>query len=213
MAVTKIDFKRELRGLYLPGRAPELVEVPPMMFLMVDGSGDPNTSAAYHEAIEALYTISYTVKFAVKDGDTAVDFGVMPLEGLWWGDPPAALAGDKSQWCWTAMIMQPEPVTAAVVDDARRRAAAKRSLPALERLRFERFDEGPSAQMLYLGPYAEEGPAIAALHAFIHEHGRVPAGRHHEIYLGDPRRCAPEKLRTVIRQPVAPPARDVTSTP
>ena len=204
MPVTRIDFKRELRDLYLPGRTPSLVDVPEMAFVMVDGHGDPNTSASYREAIEALYRVAYTVKFAIKRMASGVDFGVMPLECLWWSrDPTTFGIGDKSEWSWTAMIMQPEPVTEEIVEEAHRETAAKKSLPSLDLLRYERFDEGTAAQVMYVGAYKDEGPMIAALHAFIVEQGCIAVGKHHEIYLGDPRRSAPEKLRTVIRQPVA----------
>ncbi len=204
MPVMKIDLKRELRKLYQPGRAPSLVDVPEMGFLMIDGQGDPNTAAAYREAIEALYAVAYTVKFAIKGVPGGIDFAVMPLEGLWWNDGTTGFdADDRSRWQWTAMIMQPDAVTPEIVTEARRQAAAKRSLPALDLLRHERFAEGAAAQLMYLGPYKEEGPAIQALHAYIAEQGYRPAGKHHEIYLGDPRRSAPEKLRTVIRQPIA----------
>ena len=203
MPTTKIDLKRELRDLYLPGREPSLVDVPEMAFVMIDGDGDPNTAASYRQAIEALYAVAYAVKFAVKRSPSGIDFGVMPLESLWWASDMKTFSDDKSAWSWTAMIMQPEPVTAEIVQEARRQAAAKKSLPALELLRFERFAEGPAAQVMYLGPYRDEGPTIEALHAFIAELGCVAVGKHHEIYLGDPRRSAPEKLRTVIRQPVA----------
>ena len=204
MPATKIDFKRELRELYAPGRRPVVVEVPEMAFVMIDGHGDPNTADSYRQAIEALYAVSYAVKFAVKRGPAEIDFGVMPLEGLWWSEDPTVFStGDKSAWSWTAMIMQPEPVTAEIVEEGRHQAAAKKSLPALEKLRYERFAEGPAAQVMYVGPYKDEGPTIAALHAFIAEQGGTLSGKHHEIYLGDPRRAAPEKLKTVIRQPLA----------
>jgi hypothetical protein len=205
MPTTRIDFKRELRDLYLPGREPSLVDVTEMAFVMIDGHGDPNTAASYREAIEALYAVAYAVKFAVKRLPHGIDFGVMPLEGLWWASDMKTFSGDKSAWSWTAMIMQPEPVTADIVEEGRRQAAAKKSLPALELLRFERFAEGSAAQVMYVGPYSDERPTIEALHAFIAEQGYVAVGKHHEIYLGDPRRSAPEKLRTVIRQPVAAP--------
>jgi hypothetical protein len=203
VATTKIDFKRELRGLFTAGREPSFVEVPEFAFLMVDGRGDPNTAAEFRDAVEALYAVAYTVKFAVKRAEGGVDFPVMPLEGLWWvADGSTFSVADKSELSWTAMIMQPAPVTAEIVDEAMRSAAAKKSLSALERLRFERFCEGLAAQIMHLGPYADEEPTIARLHAFISEQGYAPAGKHHEIYLSDPRRAAPEKLKTVIRQPV-----------
>jgi hypothetical protein len=203
MSATKVDFKRELRDLYLPGREPSMVDVPEMGFLMVDGQGDPNTVDSYREAIETLYGVAYTIKFAVKRMPSGVDFAVMPLESLWWSADPGAFAADKSEWEWTAMIMQPELVTREIVEEACERVAAKKSLPALDLLRYERFEEGLAAQVMYLGPYSEEGPTIAALHQFIAGEGFAAAGKHHEIYLGDPRRTAPEKLKTVIRQPVA----------
>jgi hypothetical protein len=204
MPVTKIDFKRELRGLYGPGRAPSLVDVPEMAFMMIDGRGDPNTAASYREAIEALYAVAYAVKFAVKRMPLGIDFGVMPLEGLWRSSDPTKFGtADKSQWSWTAMIMQPGPVTAEIVQDACRQTAAKKSLPALDLMRYERFAEGTAAQVMYTGPYKDEGPTIAALHTFIAQQGCTAVGMHHEIYLSDPWRSAPEKLKTVIRQPVA----------
>ncbi len=204
MPATKIDLKRELRELYLPGRTPSLVDVPEMGFLMIDGQGDPNTAAAYRQAIEALYAVAYTVKFALKGMPGGIDFGVMPLEGLWWTDEASGFeSADRSAWKWTAMIMQPDAVTPEIVVQARRQAAAKRSLPALDLLRHERFAEGVAAQVMYVGPYKDEGPVIRALHAYIAEQGYTLVGKHHEIYLGDPRRSAPEKLRTVIRQPIA----------
>jgi hypothetical protein len=200
MSATKVDFKRELPDLYRPGRKPVLVEVPELSFLMVDGHGDPNTSAAYVEAIEALFSISYTLKFTVKhDGP---DYAVMPLEGLWWSHDMATFTtGEKSAWNWTAMIMQPDFVTDAMLAGAVQAAQKKRALPAAPNVRLERFKEGLSAQVMYVGAYADEGPAIKRLHEFIAEQGLSLRGKHHEIYLGDPRRCAPEKLRTIIRQP------------
>lgn len=200
MSATKIDFKRELSELYRPGGEPAMVEVPELLFLMVDGHGDPNTSAAYREAIEALFSISYTLKFTVKrDGP---DYAVMPLEGLWWSHDMASFTrGEKSAWSWTAMIMQPDFVTDAMMADAVQAAEKKRALPAAPKVRLERFEEGLSAQVMYVGPYADEGPTIKRLHEFIAEQGLGLRGKHHEIYLGDPRRCAPETLRTIIRQP------------
>jgi hypothetical protein len=188
-AATRIDLKREFRDLYLPGRDPQLVEVPDMGFIMVDGRGDPNTSAAYREAIEALYAVAYTMKFAIKRRTNGIDFAVMPLESLWWSDESGPFPPKKkTRWSWTAMIVQHEAVSPALVEDAARTVAQKRSLPALELLRYERFAEGMAAQGMHVGPYREEGPTIATLRAFIVERGYVAAGKHHEIYLGDPRR-------------------------
>jgi hypothetical protein len=193
----------EFKRLYSPSaKACMLVDVPKMRFLMVDGSGDPNTSQDFQEAIQAFYGASYTLKFALKKSG-GPQFRVMPLEALWWTDAGGRLDPDsKSSWSWTAMIHQPDFATDAMIDEAKRQAGAKRPLPALSKMRFERFEEGLSAQVMHVGPYAEERPTIEKLHAFIAEQGCEPAGKHHEIYLGDPRRAAPDKLKTVIRQPV-----------
>jgi hypothetical protein len=205
MPATKIDFKRELREFYAPGGEPELVDVPELQFAMIDGHGDPNVAPEYRDAVQALYAVAYAARFALKRAPDGLDYGVMPLEGLWWvPDMSAFTIEDKSAWDWTAMIMQPEQVSAEVFQAARAAAANKKpSLEALRRVRLERFAEGPAAQLLYRGAYADEGPTIRRLHAFIAEQGYERAGKHHEIYLGDPGRTAPEKLKTIIRQPVA----------
>jgi hypothetical protein len=203
VTVTKIDFKRELRSLYAPPREPVIVDVPELSFLMIDGHGDPNTSPDYRDAIAALFSVSYTLKFALKRAPGGIDFSVMPLEGLWWGaDLATVVTEDKSTWNWTAMVMQPDEVTSELLADAIVTVARKRSVPAADKLRLERFLEGPAAQIMYLGPYSDELPTIHRLHEFIAAEGYQPTGKHHEIYLGDPRRSAPEKLRTIIRQPI-----------
>ena len=204
MLATKIDFKRELREFYAPGREPGLVDVPELQFAMIDGHGDPNVVSQYRDAVQALFAVAYAVRFALKGAPNGLDYGVMPLEGLWWVPDMAAFAiEDKSAWDWTAMIMQPEQVSAEVFHATRAAVAKKKpSLEALRRVRLERFSEGPAAQVLYRGAYADEGPTIRRLHAFIAEQGYERAGKHHEIYLSDPGRTAPEKLKTIIRQPV-----------
>jgi hypothetical protein len=207
MPGTTIDLRRKLSGLYTARRQPAFVDVPELPFLMIDGHGDPNTAPAYADAVQALYSVAYTVRFALRRGPDAVDARVMPLEGQWWTPDMATFStDDKSQWNWTLMIVVPEQVTAEVVDEARAAAARKRPDAPLYRVRLERFAEGRCAQVLHQGPYSAEGPTIAALHAFIAANGCTLSGKHHEIYLGDPRRAAPEKLRTILRQPVAPPA-------
>jgi hypothetical protein len=204
MAATKVDFKREHKELYRAGADPILVEVPELAFLMVNGHGDPNTAAEYTQAIEALFTVSYTLKFAIKRAADGFDYGVMPLEGLWWvPDMSDFTTTKKSDWDWTAMIMQPDEVTQGLLEDALASATARKPLPAAAKLRRERFREGPAAQVMHIGPYSAEGPTIKRLHEFIAESERTLRGKHHEIYLGDPRRSAPEKLKTVIRQPVS----------
>lgn len=201
----RVDLKKQWKHLYSPSsRQVSVVDVPPMNFLMVDGAGDPNTSPAYREALEALYALSYTLKFQVRKS-LSLDYVVMPLESLWWTDDPAFHLEHKEAWKWTAMIAQPEPVTPEWFEEARAEVRAKTHLPALERVRLEHYHEGLSAQILHLGPYAAEGPTIARLHDFIREQGYEPSGRHHEIYLSDPRRTAPEKLRTILRQPIRRP--------
>jgi hypothetical protein len=201
----KVDLRRELRELYSAARSPALVDVPELPYLMIDGHGDPNTAPVYAEAVAALYSVAYGVRFALRDGAAAVDATVMPLEGLWWtADMAAFTTEDKSAWDWTLMIVLPEQATEDVVAAARRRAADRKGLDAVCRVRLERWTEGPAAQVLHVGPYSDEAPTVAALHAFIAQQGCALSGKHHEIYLGDPRRAAPEKLRTIVRQPVTP---------
>jgi hypothetical protein len=183
---------------------PEIVDVPSMQFLMVDGSGDPNTSTEYRQAIEALYGTAYGLKFMLKK-QRGLEFRVSPLEGLWWSpDMRSFASGSKAKWRWTAMIMVPDFVTRAEFEQARADLRRKRPSAAVEKLQLEKFHEGRSAQLMHVGPYSAEAPSIERLHRFIHDHGGAFDGReqkHHEIYLGDPRRAKPEKLRTVIRQP------------
>jgi hypothetical protein len=201
--VTKIDLRKELKQLYNPpAKEVALVEVPGMNFLMIDGSGNPNTSQEYKDALEALYNLSYTLKFLIKK-EMAIDYPVMALEGLWWTNNMLEFSMDnKDIWQWTSMIVQPEYVTAELVTRVCEELKKKKDLPALSKLRFERFHEGLSAQIMHLGPFAAEKPTIEKLYAFIKEHGYEFNGKHHEIYLSDPRRAAPEKFKTVLRQPV-----------
>lgn len=200
----KIDLKKELKHLFQPSaKEAALVDVPEMNFLMIDGAGDPNTSQEYQDAIEALYAVAYTLKFMVKKRDPEVDYVVPPLEGLWWaGEMDAFSMEDKDAWKWTAMIMQPEAVTQELVDEALQEVAQKKDPPALPKVRFESYPEGLSVQIMHIGPYSEEAPTIQKLHAFAEEKGYQLRGKHHEIYLSDPRRTAPDRLKTVIRQPV-----------
>jgi hypothetical protein len=191
--------------LYKPSATKaEIVDVPAMNFLMVDGTGDPNTSQDYKDAIEALYALAYTLKFALKKAE-GLDYRVAPLEGLWWSEQMDLFrAEDKDEWRWTMMITQPSVVTRARVESAIEEVRRKKNPTALALVRFEPFCEGLAAQILHIGPYAAEAPTIGRLHDFIHAQGGAFDGlthKHHEIYLGDPRRTAPEKLKTVIRQP------------
>ena len=202
----KIDFKKRDKALYAPSaRDCAFVDVPEMSFLMIDGAGDPNAGAAYAEAVEALFSVAYTAKFMVKKrAENPVDYGVLPLEGLWWADDPSAFtAGRRDEWLWTMIIRQPDLLGEADIAAAIEAAGKKKDLPALGKLRFERFAESRAAQVMHLGPFTEEGPTIERLHAFIEASGSRFAGKHHEIYLSDIRRAAPEKWKTVLRQPVA----------
>jgi hypothetical protein len=199
----KVDFKKLMKPYWQPsvGRF-VIVDIPEFPFVMVDGAGDPNTAPAYASAVSWLFTVSYTLKFMSKSAGR--DFGVAPLEGLWWSDDTMDfVAGRKDRWSWTMMIMQPDWLTPAQFDLAREKASVKLGQPPAESLRLQRFTEGLSVQTMYIGPYSDEGPTIRTLHEeFLPENGLAEAGKHHEIYLGDPRRIAPEKLKTIIRQPV-----------
>jgi len=203
MLMRKIDYKKELKHLYNPSaKKIEIVNVPVMSFLMIDGEGDPNTSQAYKDAIEALFSVSYTLKFMIKKGEQQIDYGVLPLEGLWWADDPSAFqAGNKDKWKWTSMMMQPEFVTHDLSNAAIDQAGKKKSFNSLSAMRFESYHEGEAAQIMYIGPFSEEGPTITEIHSFIIDHGCEIAGKHHEIYLSDFRKTPPDKLKTIIRQP------------
>ena len=200
----KTDFKQSLKHLYGPTAKDTVeVEVPPMNFLMIDGDGDPNTSKAYAEAVEALFGVSYAVKFMVKKGPMAIDYDVMPLEGLWWVDDMSKFSTtDKSKWKWTAMIMQPPPLTRETADKAIAEVAKRKPMAALAKLRWETLAEGRCAQTLHVGAFSEEGPTIARVHKFIEAQGCQITGKHHEIYLSDIRRADPTKWKTVVRQPM-----------
>jgi hypothetical protein len=200
----KLDLKKKWKQLYQTKAGMiTAVTVPPLTYLMVDGEGDPNKSKTFGEAVEALYSLSYTLKFSLKKSPKPVDYGVMPLEGLWWADDPRAfLNANKSAWKWTAMILQPEFIARFHVDAAFEHIRKKKNPAALDRVRFETLDEGEAVQTLYIGPFADEGPTIQKMHDAIHASGKQLYGKHHEIYLSDPRRTAPEKLKTILRQPM-----------
>ncbi len=200
-----MNLRKSLGDLYAPSaEEPALVDVPALSFLMLDGSGDPNTSPEYQEAVQALYGLSYACKFALKKGPSGLDYAVMPLEGLWWaGDMAAFTAGARADWRWTMMIAQPEAVTPEFFQQVRDEAVRKKGLAVLAKVRLETFHEGLAAQIMHVGPFSAEGPTVERLHHFIDEQGYARTGKHHEIYLSDPRRSAPEKMKTVIRQPVA----------
>jgi len=204
--MTKIDLKKDLKQLYRPSsREIGLVEVPPLKFIMIDGRGDPNTAKEYQDAIETLYGLSYTLKFGLKK-EKALDYAVMPLESLWWTDDMNQFSmTNKDIWKWTCMILQPDFITDEIYRATLEKIDKKKPLPSLAKARFQIFQEGLSAQIMYTGPYSEEGPVIEKIHQYIKAEGYEFDGRvnkHHELYLSDFRRTAPEKLKTIIRQPV-----------
>lgn len=198
----KLDFKKTMKPYWQPpvGRF-VVLEVPELLFLKVDGRGDPNTAVEYQDAVRWLYSMSYAMKFASKAG--GLDYGVAPLEGLWWAEDMASFtAGDRSGWQWSMMIMQPGWIDAVAFGAALEKSRGKLG-EAPGSLRLEPYAEGLCVQTMHLGPYSAEGPTIAKLHQeFLPANGLVETGHHHEIYIGDPRRTAPEKLKTVLRQPV-----------
>lgn len=202
--MSKVDFKKELRELYNPPRTFEIIEVPELQYLMVDGHGDPNVAQEYQEALEALYAVAYKLKFMSKQ-QLGKDYVVPPLEGLWWADDMETFttARDKSRWDWTMMIMIPEWITKDLFAEARDLVRKSKHPSALDKVRLEKFHEGLSVQIMHIGSYDDEGPVLLSLHReYIPAQGLVENGKHHEIYLGDPRRVAPEKLKTILRQPV-----------
>ncbi len=199
-----LDLKKQLKPyLSPPVDQPQIVDVPEMQFLMIDGHGYPGTSQEYRDALSALYSLAYGIKFTLKKGPEALDYPVMASEGLWWVEDMSQFSLErKEDWLWTMMIMQPDAVTPQLFDRMVSETMKKKPLPGLERLRLERFREGLCAQIMHIGPYSAEAPTIQKLHRFIAENGYRLCGRHHEIYLGDPNRSAPEKLRTILRQPI-----------
>lgn len=245
MVFPKVDFKKQHDGYQAKRGEFRVLDVPPLRYLMIDGSGDPNTSQSYADALATLYPVAYALKFASKQ-QLQRDYVVPPLEALWWADDMASFttARDKSRWSWTVMIMVPEWLSPAhydaavakvakaakVAEKASRTAASGSSLtstwstwardhdsvrddragrgravraPSLDSIRLAELAEGQCVQTLHVGPYDAEGPVLEEMHhRFIPEHGLAMTGRHHEIYLGDPRRTAPERLRTILRQPV-----------
>lgn len=200
----KVDLKQVHKDLYTaPKDRFSFVETPPLTYLMVDGEGDPNTAPAYAEAVEALYGVAYALKFASKAAGR--DYVVPPLEGLWWADDMTAFRRRaKATWRWTMMLLQPDWISPDQFKAAVQSIGVKNPTPSLSRLRSGRLEEGRCVQILHVGSYDDEGPILARLHdEFLPEQRLVPVGRHHEIYLGDPRKTAPAKLRTILRQPVS----------
>jgi hypothetical protein len=208
MTIAKLDLKKENKELYYPKKGQvNLIDVPEMNFLMLDGEGDPNTSQEYQNAMETIFPVSYKVKFMSKN-ELDQDYVVMPLEGLWWADNMEDFSvDDKDGWKWTVMIRQPDFINIEMVNTVVEEILKKKELPSISKLRLEKFREGKSAQILHLGPFSDEGPTVEKLHEYITANGysfdgSIDGTKHHEIYLSDMRRAKPENLKTVIRQPV-----------
>lgn len=204
----KVDFKKDYKDLYLPKNKPALIDVPPMNFIMFDGAGDPNCEE-YQQAVGALYALTYTIKMSKMKGDQPpgyYEYVVPPLEGLWWISGGAFSFIERNNWLWTSMIRQPEFVTPAVFAWARKECHRKKPELDLSKARFETFSEGLCVQIMHIGPYSDEPISIELLKAFMEKNGLVDQTgserKHHEIYLSDPRKTAPEKLKTVLRLPV-----------
>lgn len=201
----KVDLKAEI-GTYTARRGRfDVVTVPPVQVLSVDGRGDPNTSAAYRDAVSTIFPLAYGLKFFSKR-DLGRDYSVMPLEALWWSQDVASFTTkrDKAAWQWTLVNVVPDWVTSAHVAEVRDAVARKGGAPMLDAVRLDRFAEGLCVQTLHVGPYDDEGPVLEAMHHdVIPSRSLVMTGRHHEIYLSDARRSAPDRLRTILRQPVA----------
>jgi hypothetical protein len=206
--VDKIDLRKELAGLYkASSREPTIIQVPTMEYLMIDGQGDPETSADFQAAMESLFGLAYTLKFGLKKRG-GQDFSVLGPEGLWWVDgmDPAVAFSRKDlrkKWQWTLMILMPDFIRKADVEAAREELRARRNPKALDLVRFEKYKEGRCVTMMHLGPYDTERATIERMHAYARDAGYSPAGKHHEIYLNDPRRTAPERLKTILRHPIA----------
>lgn len=219
-ATPKLDYKKAFKDLYLPGTSPSIIEVPPIPFIMIDGTGDPNEEeGAYSQALEVLYGLTYTIKMSKMGGDAPAgyfEYVVPPLEGLWWIDGyvfDGGSIGPKDKFIWISLIRQPDFVTDEVFAQAQERLWKKKQLEAIDRARFETFEEGLCAQVMHRGSYDDEPATVSKLAAFISDEGYredisdaiAPfplTRRHHEIYLSDPRKAAPENLKTVIRHPI-----------
>lgn len=202
--MSKVDFKKEYKEFYSPPQEFVVVKVPEMQFLMVDGHGDPNIAQEYQDAVEALYAVAYKIKFTSKK-QFGKDYVVPPLEGLWWAEDMEffTTARDKSQWDWKMMIMTPEWIPSGMFEEVIELVRKAKNPAALDKVRLESYQEGLSVQILHIGSYDDEGPTLMKLHReFIPANGFLENGKHHEIYLSDPRKVAAEKLKTVLRQPI-----------
>jgi hypothetical protein len=200
----KFDLLEQMKDYYSASiNKVSFLKIPPLNYLMIDGKGDPNTSQIYKDSLQALYSLAYALKFAIKKGKPSIDFKVMPLEGFWWvEDINLFSVKNKGDWKWTMMILQPDLINGDLVTEMREQVVRKKGLVLAQKVRLEQYYEGDCAQILHLGPYSTEGENIEKLHTMIIDHSYQRIGKHHEIYLNTPLKTAPEKLKTIIRQPI-----------
>ncbi|MHC1726460.1 MAG: GyrI-like domain-containing protein [Syntrophobacteraceae bacterium] len=203
--MSKIDFKKDFKAWY---KAPEngfvFVELPPVQYLMIDGAGDPNSVPEFQSAVETLYGVAYTIKFSAKKAGVGPEYSIPPLDGLWWceGMQGCFDPENRSLWRWSLMLIQPHHVNGAMVLAAAEQLTAKGKQGPFGGLRLQSLEEGLCVQTLHVGPYCDEAPRITAMHRYVEDVGYLLHGKHHEIYLSDPRRTSPEKLKTILRNPV-----------
>lgn len=199
------DFRKQMAPYITARREPRVIRLPRLKFLMVTGRGDPAKGKEFREAVQALYTLIYTLKFSGKAGSRQREMPVLPLDALWWmpGRKGFPANAPRSAWRWQAMLAVPGFVTDGMLAKVRKSILAKKPMPALRKVRLKTWKEGLCAQVLHVGPYAAERPTIKRLHDFIVDQGYRPVGRHHEIYLSDPQRTSPKNLKTILRQPMA----------
>lgn len=206
-AKTRLDYKKTQKELYLPSaKSPVILDIPEMKFFMIDGRGNPNTSQEYKDAVTTLYAVSYALKMKViKKTSPGKDYVVPPLEGLWYMDDMSKWSvNNKDEWLWTSMIRIPDFITESQIQKAIGIAKETKDPPSLNKLQYETYKENTAVQILYLGKYSDEGPTIQILHEYAKERGYTLNGKHHEIYLSDPRRIKDwSKCKTVIRQPIS----------
>jgi hypothetical protein len=209
-AMLKLDLRKELKPFYSPSaKKVEVVEVPRFQFAMIDGlielGQGPGSSPAFQETMQALYGISYTLKFMLKlRKENPIDYPVMALEGLWWIEGGEFVFGQKDNWAYTVMILQPDLITQELFNEGLLQLRKKRGdQPGIARLRLEAFHEGPCIQIMHIGPYDAEPATIEKMDAYAHEHNYVLHGKHHEIYMGNPLLAKPENLKTILRHPIS----------
>ena len=199
-----LDLLKQMKELYSSSiNKVNFLKIPPLKYLMIDGEGNPNTSQEYKDSLQALYSLAYALKFAIKKGRLPIDFKVMPLEGLWWVEDMNLFdVNNKDDWKWTMMILQPDFIKDDLFSEIQEHVIRKKGLVHAKKIKLEQYLEGDCAQILHRGPYSAEGENIEKLHTTILDHGFRRKGKHHEIYLNTPLKTAPENLKTIIRQPI-----------